>query len=127
MGYRSNLMILIYPDAEKLEDEPALYDQLKVLMATTFKPVSDEFSDSHMGWHDTERVLQFDLTDVKWYPNYPDVQMVEEMVRAFSDEIKGYCTEYVRIGEEATDIEEDHTGENLQYYLSVRTSIDCNI
>lgn len=127
MGYRSNVVALIYPDVEKMEDEQEKYDQLKVLMATTFKAVSDEFGDPYMTWLDADRVLKFDLPDVKWYPSYPDVQLFEAMLSAFDGEIEGYCTEFVRTGEESNDIEERHTGTNGQYYLSVRTSIDCNV
>lgn len=127
MGYRSNLMVLIYPDVEKMEDEQPLYDQLKVLMATTFKAVSDEFGDPYMTWQDNDRVLKFDIPDVKWYPNYSDVQMFENMLSAFDGEIEGYCTEFVRIGEESDDVENRYTGDNCQYFLHVRREIDCNV
>ena len=87
-----------------------------------------------MTWHDKEFVLKFSLEDVKWYPSYPDVQMFEAMLREFdvlddgSDAgIPGYCTEFIRIGEETDDVEERHTGDNNQYYLNVRREIDCNI
>lgn len=127
MGYRSNLMVLIYPDAEKIEDYQPLYDQLKVLMGTTFKAVSDEFADPYMTWQDKDHVLKFDITDVKWYPSYPDVQMFEAMLHTLGDELPGYCTEFIRIGEETDDTEERHTGNNRQYYLNVRREIDCNV
>jgi hypothetical protein len=137
MGYRSDVMALIYPDPPDDVDDAAVqekYDQLKVLMATTFKAVSDEFGDPYMTWHDDERVLKFNIPDVKWYPSYPDVKMFEVMLNTFKGylddddlNIKGYCTEFVRIGEDADDTEEDHTGENNNYYLQVRRSIDCNV
>lgn len=128
MGYRSNVMAIIYPDAEKLEDYQPRYDQLKVLMGTTFKHVVDEFGDPHMTWMDKDHVLQFSLMDVKWYPSYPDVQMFMAMLETFrSDEIAGYCTEFVRVGEESDDVEDRYTGDNNQYYLNVRREIDCNI
>jgi hypothetical protein len=129
MGYRSNLMVLIYPDVPTVDDEQEKYDQLKVLMGTTFKAVSDEFGDPYMVWMDADRVLKFDLPDVKWYPSYPDVQMFEGMLVAFSEDgdVGGYCTEFVRVGEESDDTEERHTGDNNQYYLQVRREIDCNV
>jgi hypothetical protein len=129
MGYRSNLMALIYPDIKNPSEEQPLYDQLKVLMGTTFKAVSDEFGDPYMVWMDADRVLKFDLRDVKWYPSYPDVQMFEAMLVAFSEDgdVGGYCTEFVRVGEESDDVEERHTGDNNQYYLQVRREIDCNV
>lgn len=127
MGYRSNLMVLIYPEAQAKLGEQAVYDQLKVLMATTFKRVVDEFGDPYMTWMDKEFVLKFDLRDVKWYPSYPNVQMFEAMLSAFGGEISGYCTEYIRIGEESDDVEERRTGDDNQYYLNVRREIDCNV
>jgi len=124
-------MALIYPEAQVECGEKAAYEQLKVLMATTFKAVSDEFSEC-MAWMDAEHVLKFDLPEVKWYPIYTGVQMFDKMMTAFdpdSDDsaIPGYCTEFVRVGEEDDDTESRRTGEDTQYYLNVRRSIDCNV
>jgi hypothetical protein len=126
-------MVLIYPDVETAADMAPKYEQLKLLMGTTFKEVSEEFGDPYMTWVDSDHVLKFDIPDVKWYPSYPDVQMFERMLAAFKgscdddEDIKGYCTEFVRIGEESDDTEESHTGDNNQYYLQVRRTIDCNV
>lgn len=125
MGYRSDVMALIYP--EPGDDKSEKFEQLKVLMATTFKHVSDEFGDPYMTWMDSDRVLKFDIRDVKWYPSYADVQMFEAMLTTIDGEIEGYCTEFVRVGEETDDVEQRHTGENNEYYLQVRREIDCNI
>jgi hypothetical protein len=134
MGYRSDVMALIYPDWHNEEDEREKYEQLKVLMATTFKAVSDEFGDPYMVWMDKDCVLQFNLPEVKWYPSYPGVKMFDDMMSAFDGTtaigeggIDGYHTEFVRIGEDRDDTEERHTGDNNQYYLRVRRSIDCNV
>jgi hypothetical protein len=133
MGYRSNLMVLIYPDVDKVEAESPKYEQLKLLMGTTFKHIGEEFGDPYMTWLDSDHVLKFEINDVKWYPSYPDVQMFEKMLGTFKgsgdddEDIKGYCTEFVRIGEESDDVEEVHTGHNNHYYLSVRREIDCNV
>jgi hypothetical protein len=118
-------MALIYP--EPGDDKSAKYEQLKVLMATIFKHVSDEFGDSHMEWLEADRVLKFTINDVKWYPSFPDVQMFETMLEEFGDDIPGYCTEFVRIGEESGDIEQRQAGDNNEYYLQVRCEIDCNV
>ena len=83
MGYRSNLMVLIYPDVDKVGDEPAKYEQLKLLMGTTFKEVADEYFGRCMTWLDSDHVLKFEINDVKWYPSYPDVQMFEKMLGTF--------------------------------------------
>jgi hypothetical protein len=126
-------MVLIYPDIQNPSEEQPLYDQLKVLMSTVFKGVSEEFGDPYMTWLDSEHVLKFELEDVKWYPSYSDVQMFEKMLAAFkgsgddNEDIKGYCTEFVRVGEDNDDVEEVHTGHNNHYYLQVRRTIDCNV
>ena len=133
MGYRSDLVVLIYPDVDTVENESPKYEQLKLLMGTTFKHIGEEFGDPYMTWLDSDHVLKFQLDDVKWYPSYPDVQMFEAMLAAFKgsgdddEDIKGYCTEFVRIGEESDDVDEVHTGHNNHYYLSVRRTIDCNV
>jgi hypothetical protein len=126
-------MVLIYPDVETAADMAPKYEQLKLLMGTTFKHIVEEFGDPYMTWMDSDRVLQFDLPDVKWYPSYRDVQMFEKMLGMFKgsgdddEDIMGYCTEFVRIGEESDDVEEVHTGHNNHYYLQVRRTIDCNV
>ena len=128
MGCRSEIKVLIYPDPYSEEHMRERYEQLKVLMGTTFKKVADEFGDPYMTWMHKDHALMFSLEDVKWYPSYPDVQRFEAMMGTFrSEEITGYCTEFVRIGEESDDVEERHTGDNNQYYLTVRRSIGCNI
>ena len=108
MGYRSDLVVLIYPDVENAVDARAKYEQLKLLMGTTFKHVVEEF-EAYATWIDESHVLKFKLDDVKWYPSYSDVQMFEKMLSAFSGDdeagIEGYCTEFVRIGEESGDVE----------------------
>ncbi|MFM7008060.1 MAG: hypothetical protein ACKO0Z_01800 [Betaproteobacteria bacterium] len=134
MGYRIDVMALVYPDAiESTLEERAKYEQLKVLMATTFKDVSDKFGDPFMTWMDKDCVLKFDIRDVKWYPSYPDVMMLTDMLETLGCDdveeggIPGYCTEFIRIGEDNTDVDEEHRGEDNQYYLTVRRSIDCNV
>ena len=126
MGYRSQVMALIYPERGS-DDMVAKYEQLKVLMATTFKDVTDEYFGSCMEWMDADRVLKFTIDDVKWYPSYEDVQAFETMLDEFGDDIPGYCTEFVRIGEESGDIEQRQAGDNNEYYLQVRCEIDCNV
>jgi hypothetical protein len=123
-------MALIYPEPGN-DDRAAKYEQLKVLMATTFKELVDEHFGGNMTWMHKESVLMFNMEDVKWYESFEDVQLFEQMMEAFnpdsSDDIPGYCTEFIRIGEDAEDVEQRQTGSNNEYYLQVRRSIDCNI
>lgn len=131
MGYTSHVMAVIYPDegtcgtAVELEVQQR-YGQLKVLVATTFKDVTDAFG-AHMTWLDDKYVLMFEMTNVKWYPSYLDVQAFMAMLMVLSTDIEGYCTEFIRLGEESDDTEECRTGEHVYYHLSVRRSISCAI
>jgi hypothetical protein len=134
MGYRSDLVVLIYPDTDTytVADAAPKYEQLKVLLATTFKDVvADKYFESCVTWIDESHVLKFKLDSVKWYPNYPDVQMFEKMLAVFNGDdeagIEGYCTEFIRIGEESGDIEQRCSGDNCEYHLQVRSEIDCNV
>ena len=132
MGYRSDVVAIIYPDSVMSEaDQKAAYAQLKTLMATQFKELVDEWFGACMTWHDDAMVLKFSMQDVKWYPSYHDVQMFTEMMHEFAahneDGIPGYCTEFMRVGEDEGDVECQRAGNAPHYYLSVRTSIDCNI
>jgi hypothetical protein len=119
-------MALIYPERGS-DDMVAKYEQLKLLMATTFKDVTNEYFGICMEWVEADRVLKFRMGDVKWYPSYADVQKFEAMLEEFGGDIPGYCTEFVRIGEESDDVEQRQTGDNNEYYLQVRREIDCNI
>lgn len=125
MGYQSDVMTLIYPDGPDEEENKALYGQLKVLMATTFKDVSEEWG-SRMTWLDKDRVLKFDIYNVKWYDSFADVQRFHAMLEQFGD-ISGYCTEFIRIGEDYDDVVVNRSGGGSKYYLNVRQSIDCDV
>ena len=132
MGYRSDVVALIYPDAGDPETVQERYDQLKVLMATTFKETIDGTVGIDgfaycMHWLDSDRVLKFDMEGLKWYDGYADVQAFEKMMRDLDGEIEGYCTEFLRIGEDEDDTDTRRTGENNQYYLSLSRSINCNV
>lgn len=134
MGYRSDVVALIYPDVQTGGEEQAKYDQLKTLMSTTFKQIMDEDFGANAEWVDNSRVLKFTISGVKWYESYPDVQRFEDMLNTLGgdpnegdDVIGGYCTELMRIGDNEDDIESNNNGHNLHYYLSVRRSIVCDV
>ena len=118
MGYRSDVMALVYPasGAENLLN----YDKLKLLMNTTFKDFFDEWSE-HFVLDDKHRVLQFSVEDVKWYDSYPDVKQFGEFLEQISK--LDYEYEIIRVGEEDTDIEYDSTGD-AEGYLYVRREIE---
>jgi hypothetical protein len=125
MGYRSDIVALIYPDTKTKDAATEPYDALKTLMNTAFKEVTDTWND-YVEWHDDVKCLKFKIDDVKWYGPYPDVQSFMDMMKFFRDEAQGYCTEFIRIGE-ADDAEIHRTGSNVLYLIDIRRSIECAI
>jgi len=123
MGYRSDVTVLIYPDNG--EQNEARYDTLKLLMNTTFKNVYEEF-DEVFEWLDNHRVLKFAVESVKWYPSYPDVTGFQSMLDAIGD-MEGYNYEFMRVGEDYDDTEQNHRGNDLQYHITVLRSIEVDL
>ena len=126
MGYRSDLVVVIYPDTQTKEEDVAPYEALKTLMNTAFKEVADTFSDE-MEWHGTECCLKFDIKDAKWYESYPEVQAFTRMMEFFRDESHGYCTEFIRIGEDFDDVEKSDSGHYVVGFMHVRREIECDL
>ena len=121
MGYRSDVVCIIYPHGEGV-DIKEKYALLKTLMATTFKDVVKEWSQV-MEWIDEGCILEFDIPDVKWYGNYPEVKLFEDMRERFeADEFEGIAVEFIRVGEESDDIDQHHSMSG-EYYLGTQTSI----
>jgi len=84
MGYRSNVMALIYPDTADHTTDAEPYEALKTIMNTTFKDVMAAFrGDAY--WRDRGKCLGFKIDDVKWYDSYADVERFKDMMDTFHD------------------------------------------
>jgi len=120
MGYRSDVKALVYPlgGADNLLN----YDKLKLLMNTTFKDLYESWSDD-FDWNDKHRVLMFDANSVKWYESYDEVKNFT----VFLDDVQklGYEYEFMRIGEDDTDVE-SMTSSNAERFLYVQRSIEVS-
>jgi len=126
MGYRSDLIVLIYPDTTDENKIDVPYEALKTIMNTAFKEVADAFDD-YMEWIPVVKCLKFSINDVKWYESDPDVQNFDKMMEFFRNDEHGYATEFIRIGEDDDDSEIHRTGSNVLYLLDIRRSIECAI
>ena len=121
MGYRSDVQALIYPangDTNLLE-----YNKLKLLFGTTFKDVFEAWGEDYFSWNDPHRVLKFSANSIKWYDSYPEVQKFVQ----FLTDVAGldYQYEFIRIGEEDDDIEDDRTGD-AEGYMYINRSIEVS-
>jgi len=121
MGYRSDVKALIYPVSS--EHSLIEYDKLKLLMNTTFKNVLDSWGNESFTWDDKHRILVFNANSVKWYESYPEVDMFPKFL-ADVHELE-YEYEFIRLGEEDDDVEEDSTGD-AQGYMYVNRSIEVS-
>ena len=122
MGYRSDVMALIYPAGS--EHNLLHYDKLKTLMNTTFKDVFEGWGDDYFTWDDEHRVLKFAANHVKWYDSFPDVKRFEEFLAEVRE--LEYEYEFLRIGEDDNDIESDYTGD-AENYMYVERTIQVNL
>jgi hypothetical protein len=134
MGYRSHVKALVYPDAPEdpmsnpqfKEYNTEKYEALKVLLKTTFGHLLADtyFGETCFEFDDRREHLVFTADDVKWYDGYEDVKAFHRFLLDVTE--LGYCTEFVRVGEEVADIEDATTGNDNEYRLRVSRSIDVD-
>lgn len=128
MGYRSKVVALVYPTPSSVSDGVGpvaedTYEQLKLLMNTTFKDMFEYWGD-HFQWRDAAHTLQFETDGVKWYPSYTEVTRFENFLREVED--LGYATEFIRLGEDYNDIETRY-GDGCHYKLGVERTVVCEL
>lgn len=124
MGYRSYVYVAIVPAAETDHQHvQPLMDQLKLLMATQFKFVSDEFEPSDwVVWDWSPGRLDIEIKDVKWYPSYLGVQAFHKFLDAIIE--LGYSYEFVRLGEDGDDTEQLSGGDLDDHLLDVVRNVE---
>lgn len=130
MGYRSVVEAVFY--TRDKEQAPLL----KLYVDENF-PKSEDLTDyltpikanNAWGYH-------FVCSDVKWYDSYTFVREFNEFAHAFvafAESKEGadakqlnWAYEFVRLGEDTSDIEEERS-DNADFILSVRREIELNI
>jgi len=117
MGYRSEVKSVIYGTSNEVS-------AFKADNFDLFTKVCEEFGgDIKHIIKDDEEIIYLSQDYVKWYDEYEEVQMWNELL-ALAQEA-GLCTEFVRVGENADgDIEQDYVGVGNMIYLSPRITID---
>lgn len=130
MGYRSDIMLVVYPDYTDEEykigkSEPIIrkkgedkYNTLKLLMQTKFKDVAETWD---LKFDDDKLRLVISEDNIKYYESYDEIASFER----FKEEIVelGYCMEFARIGEEYDDIIIENMGHNVEYVLRINREI----
>lgn len=131
MGYRSDVMLVVYPDctneeAEEFRNGAASrekhyddrYNALKLLMQTTFKEVAAYWT---LRFDDDKQRLVISEEGIKFYDTYEDVIALNTFKDVVTD--LGYCMEFARIGEEYDDIVVESVGYNVEYVIRINREI----
>lgn len=119
MGYRSDVAIAFYPkDMGSIEVIEVWFDGYKPELKKY--GLLDDFEVRN-------GVLLFQANGVKWYTGYNDVELIERMIHDYKENFdeENYFYEYIRIGEDITDIEEHCSYEFIN--LSVSRSIEVYV
>ena len=106
MGYRSNVAMLITTDDRSQRKIEELMIHLKLSQISL-----RDWLDC-IGWN--YHTLAFHADDVKWYSDYPDVQAIEK-VWEIAQKVEGLSGVFMRVGENAGDVEELNFGQDPPY------------
>jgi hypothetical protein len=141
MGYRSNVTAIFYfvqyPPAD--ETGKGFADKAKALLDLWYADLKETtLFKEQWGpgcFSAVERGYVFECESVKWYDSYKDIidynVMVEKFCNDFVDneQLDGgsglhrmFCYEFVRIGEEMEDIQQESRGD-VDYRLGVERSV----
>jgi hypothetical protein len=134
MGYRSAVALMVY-------GEPEQVDMVDNLLLQKLNPEYDrdmferqkQVIDEEVGWDDSkpkhkQRTLLWTFDDIKWYSELQGYQSdIFEWVSQIESEREddsglALCCEFVRIGEDNTDNEEEYS-DNADYRICINRSI----
>ncbi len=130
MGYRSNVVIVIYGEkddvtafiaSERLKGTP------KGMQYHPFKEPDHDYHDREVYDYDDNKytMMIFRWHHAKWYDSYPEVAYWISLASVWEDAFKNtLCMEVARVGENADDVECDYYGEHVEYCLSIHTEVD---
>ncbi len=125
MGYRSDVMAVFYTY------DPNEYPAMKLFIDEHIPEFfrGDEYMRLFSGGMPRHvQGIKFTMNGMKWYTSYPDVHGFEEAIRKFeklSDGGDKWLWEFIRVGEEAGDVEERSCSESESLLYVVR-SIECD-
>lgn len=129
MGYRSD--VAMFMGAHTAEDYAVFkvwFDQYRQRLDEWWRPHGDYFME-------VERKdllgIRFRADDAKWYGTLESVQVIEQLYEDFEQAFMGlemeykYALEFIRIGEDTTDIEERCPAGGFGYLYVERSIGEC--
>lgn len=118
MGYISEVKSLVYGDSEPMAKFIAENTEL-------LEALEADFDDDIQTIEKPMQTFIFlTLDSAKWYESYSDVSRYMALLNR-ADEA-GLMYEFVRVGEESSDIEYQHSQTECEYILQVVTTIEVN-
>jgi hypothetical protein len=121
MGYRSEIKAVFYTDDKEKWPVLKLYLDENFPKEWGLEPIESKHCYGYV----------FSAEDVKWYPSFPDVAAFNKFVDAYRGLISSgedsfpWVYEFIRIGEDTTDIETDSEG-SCSYLLTVSRRIETD-
>lgn len=109
MGYRSNVAMLITTDDGSQRKIEELMIHLKLAQISLRDWTDPTVNHPYVGWN--HHTFAFRADDVKWYPEYPEVQAIEK-VWDIAQKVHGLSGVYLRVGENPDDTKEIVFGED---------------
>jgi len=134
MGYRSCVALMVYGEPEQVDMvDNLLLQKLNPEYEREMFERQKQVVDEEVGWDDSkpkykQRTILWTFDDIKWYSELQAYQSdIFEWVSQIDSERKDdsgltLCCEFVRIGEENTDVEEEYS-DHADYRLCVSRSI----
>lgn len=125
MGYRSEVAIVIHGKAEALHRHYDAYLSPEAnRVEAEDRYILEQSVEIEESAHGDEKYAEFRFhcEDFKWYQSYSLVQLLESFYKSSPD--VGLSYEFLRIGEEDTDIEREDGGEESLYKLSMNRRIE---
>jgi len=130
MGYRSNVTCIMYAVKMKGEEDTKAGQAIVNLWLKQRIPDMKELNglDLHAYFEFKEDKALFNVEGWKWYPDYDEIKVLENIFKEFTDtfcvekENCAYAIEFIRFGEDYTDVEIKMNG-NAQYRLELHRTI----
>jgi hypothetical protein len=118
MGYRSEVKSLVYGTSEQMA-------KFKTDNAELIEALAEDFgADIEQLNNGVYEIIYLDLSYSKWYDSYSEVIRWNNLLTLANE--AELMTEFVRIGEEAGDIEQEYSQTDCEYYLETVSTINAN-
>jgi hypothetical protein len=118
MGYRSEVKSLIYGSYDEMA-------KFKTDNAELCEQLAEDFgADIEQLNNGVYEIIYLDVEYSKWYDSYSEVIRWNNLLSLAQEAT--LMTEFVRIGEEAGDIEQEYSQTDCEYYLETVSTINAN-